>query len=600
MSQSDAPNPMDSITDATSRLREASASPTKGQLVAGAALLLDLLLLAGWIVATDWLLFRIGTFLTWGLFFLMAVALLSSVSTLRRLQTRAEPPSSDAPTPAVDFKRRSSCVLLIGLLIVLLSAKLLWCGSWLQVACGSLTLLTFSMALAGNPPYLPELLGFGLSVVAGAAQRLGRFRLGTLNEATGAVKPILGLAIILPAIVVLAFSTLFVLANPNLATCLTGYLRTAWQATRELLVSFSPFEFVFWIVSGWLMLGLLYPTGCRLMKETRLHQSLIEKQVPATLYAGYRNSLLSLIVLFAVYLGFEFSTLWFRTFPENFYYAGYAHQGAFWLTAALALATVIMSFIFRDSTVDDPSMHSLKRLAMIWAAANLVLAAAVYNRLLIYIDFNGMTRMRVVGLLGITCVVVGFALVVLKTIRGHSFVWLIHRQLWVPMLAVTAFAVLPVDWFVNSYNARHVLAGDKAPGVQIIAHRTSAEGMLPLLDLVDVDDPPVREGVRALMALWGRELGVAVNPPAEPNYEAMEIYGNRLLLEHTTPWLGLGTDFSQTNNHGSPNWTNLQIAETLLARQLRLRADAWSNYAVDPTRRDAAISAFFQHAYQWY
>jgi hypothetical protein len=67
------------------------------------------------------------------------------------------------------------------------------------------------------------------------------------------------------------------------------------------LVSFSPFEFVFWIISGWLILGRLYPTGCRLMKETRPPQSTQEQQMPAALYAGYRNSLLSLIALFAVY-----------------------------------------------------------------------------------------------------------------------------------------------------------------------------------------------------------------------------------------------------------------------------------------------------------
>ena len=522
---SHAPNSTDSPDDATGPLRDAASSQPKIQMVAGSTLLLDLSLLAGWIVATDWLIFRVGTFLTWAVFLLLAVAVLSCVSTLRRRQTRAGLPASDSTGGQPNsFNRRSSCVLLIGLLIVSLSLKLLWCGSWLQVACGLLALLTFSMVLAGNPPFLPELLGFSLSVIAGGAQRLARFRLGTLNAATGAVKPILGLSIVLPAIVLLAFSTLFVLANPNLATSLTGYLQTGWQAARDLLLSFSPFEFVFWIASGWLMLGLLYPARCRAMKETRLDPSLQLAQVPTTLYAAYRNSLLSLIVLFAIYLVFEFYTLWFRTFPDDFYYAGYAHRGAFWLTAALALATVVMSCLFRDSTVGDPRIRSLKRLAIVWAAANFMLAAAVYNRLSIYIDFNGMTHMRVVGLLGISCVVVGFALVVLKTIRDKSFVWLIHRQLWVPLLAVTSYAVL---------------------GPQ-------------------------------------------------------EDYGHRLSLEHATPWLGLGTGFSQADNHGSPSWTNLQIAEALLAKQLRQRTDVWSTYAADPARRDAAISAFFQYAYQWY
>ena len=54
-------------------------------------------------------------------------------------------------------------------------------------------------------------------------------------------------------------------------------------------------------------------------------------------YAAVRNTLACVIGLFAVYLAFEFATLWFREFPKGFYYSGYAHQGAAWLTAALAL-----------------------------------------------------------------------------------------------------------------------------------------------------------------------------------------------------------------------------------------------------------------------
>ncbi len=45
------------------------------------------------------------------------------------------------------------------------------------------------------------------------------------------------------------------------------------------------------------------------------------------------------ILIYAVYLAFEFHTLWFRVFPKGFYYSGYAHEGAAWLTIGLVLAT---------------------------------------------------------------------------------------------------------------------------------------------------------------------------------------------------------------------------------------------------------------------
>lgn len=58
------------------------------------------------------------------------------------------------------------------------------------------------------------------------------------------------------------------------------------------------------------------------------------------------------------------------------------------------------------------------------------LALIVYNRLSIYVNFNGMTRMQTVGLLGMTSVLVGFLLVVRKISKGHDFRWLVRRSGW--------------------------------------------------------------------------------------------------------------------------------------------------------------------------
>ncbi|MEO2032135.1 MAG: DUF4153 domain-containing protein [Planctomycetaceae bacterium] len=84
-----------------------------------------------------------------------------------------------------------------------------------------------------------------------------------------------------------------------------------------------------------------------------------------------------------------------------------------------------------------------------WSVLNLVLVLAVYNRLLIYIDYNGMTRMRTVGLLGITSVVGGFVLVLFKINRQYRFLWLVRRQLWVLAAAVYLLLVLPVDVLIR-------------------------------------------------------------------------------------------------------------------------------------------------------
>ena len=207
----------------------------------------------------------------------------------------------------------------------------------------------------------------------------------------------------------------------------------------------------------------------------------------STWYPAFRNTLITLIGLFAVYLVFEFATLWKHDFPTGFYYAGYAHKGAAWLTFALALATAFLSLIFRNSMLSDPRLGRVRRLAWVWSGLNLLLAVAVYNRLLIYVGYNGMTRMRTVGFFGITLVVIGFCLVLCKiapTKNGsyRSFWWLIRAQLIALLLTVIAYSVFPVDYIANRYNVSRVQAGYLHPSVMIAVKPISDEGVFSAVE----------------------------------------------------------------------------------------------------------------------
>ena len=280
------------------------------------------------------------------------------------------------------------------------------------------------------------------------------------------------------------------------------------QTFRQWLIEFSPHpaEMVFWCVVAWIAIGMLRPLLSRPLFEERARweQQLSGKRggapSPSPLYAACRNTLATAIVLFAVYLVFEFQTLWCRVFPPGFYYSGYAHQGAAWLTVALALATLILSLAFRGSILHDPRVRGLKLLAWIWSLENVLLAIAVYHRLYIYIGFNGLTRMRMVGICGISAVLAGFLLVLWKIARNRGVLWLLRRHLWTVAIAVYLYSLMPVDVLVVRYNARRILAGDSAPSVQISVHPISAEGLLHLPPLLDCEDDIVREGVTAYLA----------------------------------------------------------------------------------------------------
>ena len=75
--------------------------------------------------------------------------------------------------------------------------------------------------------------------------------------------------------------------------------------------------------------------------------------------------------------------------------------------------------------------------------------------------------MRIVGLFGISVVIVGFLLVVWKIARGKDFLWLVQRQVWALAVAIYLFALTPVDAIAVSYNVRNVLDGKLSASMQI-------------------------------------------------------------------------------------------------------------------------------------
>ncbi|MEM7476535.1 MAG: DUF4153 domain-containing protein [Planctomycetota bacterium] len=584
------------------------ASPTSSEnFVVGRWLLLDICFIAIWVAMTDFLVYRHGTFLAWSLQFLGVLGFFAFAGIARRC------------TPS-----RLGTAASFGML-ALICVKLIWCGSWLQVACGVLLAFAYAMALRGTPPFIPEIFAFLIHVLAGAVQRVLGVRLAGIDKASGAAKPLFQSQFLVPLVVVLVFSAIFVMANPNVARSFLDWISTSWKSATEFVFQMDAGQLAFWFGSAWLMLGMLYPAGKWLLQEVTPPADREETR-EAALYAAYRNTLLSVIILFSGYLVFEFITLGTREFPDNFYYAGYAHKGAFWLTVALALSTIILSEVFRRKTLLDPRIHVLRRLAIAWSGLNLLLSIAVYNRMLIYVDYNGLTRMRIIGFLGITCVLAGFIFVLIKILRSRSTIWLLHRQAWLPVLAIITYAILPVDWLVNRYNVSQVVGEELAPATQLISQTTTAAGMLPMFQLIDHPTPEVREGTRALLAVWALDLGESESlerpstesTPSDTSSSSAAIAQTgrpwESSLGHSSPWILIGKGFSDRDgsstieyptSQGSAanqrsNQMGWQWAEEKLRQGLRAEKPKWLPYAEDPQLRVQALNRYFQFAYQWY
>ncbi len=448
-----------------------------------------------------------------------------------------------------------------------LAARSAWLGSPLGTFCGIALLVAFAMTLNGWRPYLPELFLYYIQApFAGIAGAFGYYAAG--RRTAPCISPVAMLSVGLPLAAVCLFGTFFILANPDLATSFADTWRrlAAWLQRQWETWTLSLDELAFCVGVVLLSIGLLRP----LMKSPHSAgdaEAEPVKSVPQArevlYYGAIRNTLVAVNVLFAVYLTFEFATLWFRAFPPGFYYAGHAHEGAAWLTAALALATLVLSLIFRGEVLHDARIGALRRWAWIWSALNLLLALSVYNRMYIYIDFNGMTRMRTIGLFGISAVVVGFCLVLWKILHNRGFLWLVRQQLATVAVAAFLFVLTPVDWLVHSYNVRQITHGDLAPSVQISVHPINAEGILAIQPLVDCPDEIIRDGVRAMLA---------------------------------ERWLAAQKTVQERATLG---WTSHQLADQRLLTQLEATRPKWSEF-LDDSKRAAAKQRFDNYAYQWY
>ncbi|WP_339888394.1 DUF4153 domain-containing protein [Rhodopirellula europaea] len=490
-----------------------------------------------WTFAADVLIFRLATYLSVAIFVVLTPILFRYAATSRP---------------------HSRSLAVCGMLSALVALRLLWQGSPLAIGSAILLIVAMSMAASGVVPFVLEgFLWFGRSLVDGA-NRISRYRM--THQAIDQVRNHHRLAsIFLPAAAVLAFGGIFVMANPDLVSWVGTHVRSAWKFTFNWLSNFSVWEIPFCVLALTIGVGLIRPLRPFLRFGSNSEDESIATTAESGLYSAYRNTLIAVTSLFAAYLCFEFWTLWRRDFPEGFYYAGYAHQGAAWLTIALGLATVSLSIIFGRSLLADPRMPQVRRWAWIWSAENLLLALAVYNRLMIYIGYNGMTQLRMVGLFGITAVVIGFALVVYKIANTKNFWWLLRSQMLALTIVVIAYSVTPVDYLAHRYNVSRVNAGYSAPSVMLAVKPISDEGLLSTFHLLEHPDPIIREGVQARLAIREAELSAKL----------------------------------------TTHWSEHQGATRMLAARLADHPELSTRFA-NPAERRSTLQRFKDYAMQWY
>lgn len=543
------------------------------------AITTELFAVIGWTVAADLWVFRGRGYLALAAFFAAACVLLALTHWFRddAFASRRQETLDESDAPKSRRRWLSRVVVISTVLLSLAIFRLGWSGAPLTVFAAMVVLVTLALALSGWLPTLTRVTAAFAFLPFFGMDRVGRYNQAHVDT-PGKPSPSAWMSVLLPVAALLLFGGIFVMANPDLVETVSKWFSQWSGKFFNFFANISFWELPFCVLAFFVGAGLLRPlipiVGDPMMRvlgnsgagfeKAKTHDAMDPADAsPSTLYPAFRNTLIALIGLFAAYLAYEFTTLFRREFPPGFYYAGYAHEGAAWLTIALALATLTLSMIFNAQIQLDERVGRLKWLAWVWSAMNFLLAMAVYNRLCIYVGYNGMTRMRTVGFFGVTLVVIGFVLVIRKIVKRRSFVWLIQVQLIAMMLAVVIYSLFPVDYVAHRYNAAQVASGYPKPAVMIAVKPIDDEGIFPLLDLVDTEDPIIREGVLAKLAQ--RQLDI-------------ESYAR------DEPW----------------HWHRYQYSKTVLYQRLDQQKSKWAKYLDDETARTLTIDQFDAYAMQWY
>ena len=294
--------------------------------------------------------------------------------------------------------------------------------------------------------------------------------------------------VLIPAALVSTFVAIFGFANPLVARWLSGLTRLAGAP--------APGRVVTWAL-------LLFGAVLLVRPAIRRSSARDGAETTGTTTRGAlivaRNALVPLNAVFFVYNALDATYLWAGAPPPGVSERQYAHEGAAWLTLALALLTVVVGVMFRGSLAHDPRGRMARVLAFGWLAQGLVLALGTFRRLAIHITTSGLSNVRILGMFGTAVVALGLVLVGVKLSRRLSFMWLLRRQLDALVLAVLLFSILPTHRISAPVNVSRVMAHEYQALVNIEEQASEVESAAALLPLLDHDDERIRRGVAALL-----------------------------------------------------------------------------------------------------
>jgi hypothetical protein len=393
---------------------------------------------------------------------------------------------------AARAKRISATVGIVSGLLAAVAVRSVFEPTALTTLAGLALVFVLTYVLRARRAFVPEMIATALYAIGKLPSRIGAAFAG-VKKITSKSK--LGSISVLPIVVPLAlcgaFIGVFALANPIVA----HGVGVAWTFVAGFGLP-GPERVLAWLVFTVLAISLLRP-ALRLAQGSEAAEPKGDATKTSLLVS--RNALVGLNVLFLAYNALDAAYLWSGHAPAGLSTQKYAHEGAFWLTLALAMLTAVVGTMFRGALAHDLGAKTARTLAYVWMGQGFVLALGTYRRIAIHIAYSGLSDLRIVGILGTTLVACGVALVAYKLRTQRTFTWLVRRQLDAFALTMILYAVFPTHLVSAKVNVARITSGEYRPILHMFRQSKHAESAASLLPLLQHEDKRVRQGVASLL-----------------------------------------------------------------------------------------------------
>jgi hypothetical protein len=319
--------------------------------------------------------------------------------------------------------------------------------------------------------------------------------------------------VLIPAAICGVFVLVFSAANPVISKMLAELNTGIADFFTNIGQYVSGGRILFWGLMFLLGAVLIRPVKkCLLADElAACDETLADKHEQIKDDSVFATSLVTLIsvnILFAAYNAMDSVYLYFKaTLPKGISWTDYTHQGCGWLTIALFFSSLVVGYIFNSRLNFHPRAKVLRWLAYSWSLLNGILAVGSLRRMQMYIDYSGLTHLRITGVLGTLLVASGMGIMVYKIYAGRNSVWLLRRYVLAFGIAVLTLALIPSGYICATYNVQKVQEYKPRALRPIFLKELSPEALPPLIELLDYKradgdvrrEKLVREGIAAIL-----------------------------------------------------------------------------------------------------